>query len=427
MLEKHPSELIRRRRKIAGMSAVLLPMTELGEIDWSSFRGLLERTVRAGLVPAVNMDTGYVQLISESAREQVLDTTKSVVGEEFVAGAHVEDHEGDSWDRDAMAREMERIESRGGTPVVFPSYGLTALDGPDWAGAHKRLGESSDRFIGFELGPMFVPYGRIYDLEAYRALLAIPQCIGAKHSSLSRSQEWERLALRDSVRPDFRVLTGNDLAIDMVMYGSDYLLGLSAFAPEAFAKRDGFWATDDPMFYELNDLLQYLGFFAFRDPVPAYKHDAAIFLNLRKRISSPETHPQAARRPASDREVLEEISKATRGLGMSRAVKMTRLGTREKLEARLAELGLSLPIDDEIEEEGPLSHAFDVGGRSVGNRFAVLPMEGWDASPDGRPTDLVKRRWSRFGESGAKLVWGGEAYAVQPEARAKSSAALCES
>ena len=103
---------------------------------------------------------------------------------------------------------------------------------------------------------------------------------------------------------------------------------------------------------------------------------------------------------------------------MSLAVKMTRLGTREKLEARLAELGLSLPIDDEIEEGGPLSRAFDVGGRSVGNRFAVLPMEGWDASPDGRPTDLVKRRWSRFGESGAKLVWGGEAYAVQPEARA---------
>jgi NADPH2 dehydrogenase len=103
---------------------------------------------------------------------------------------------------------------------------------------------------------------------------------------------------------------------------------------------------------------------------------------------------------------------------MSLAVKMTRLGTREKLEARLAELGLSLPIDDEIEEGGPLSHALDVGGRSVGNRFAVLPMEGWDASPDGRPTDLVKRRWSRFGESGAKLVWGGEAYAVQPEARA---------
>ena len=93
------------------------------------------------------------------------------------------------------------------------------------------------------------------------------------------------------------------------MYGSDYLLGLSAFAPEAFAKRDGFWATDDPMFYELNDLLQYLGFFAFRDPVPAYKHDAAIFLNLRERISSSETHPQALRRPASDREVLAEISK----------------------------------------------------------------------------------------------------------------------
>ena len=85
---------------------------------------------------------------------------------------------------------------------------------------------------------MFVPYGRIVSLDAYRGLLDIPPCIGAKHSSLSRQAEWERLALRDEVRPDFQVLTGNDLAIDMVMYGSDYLLGLSTFAPEAFARRD---------------------------------------------------------------------------------------------------------------------------------------------------------------------------------------------
>src|SRR5687767_1451716 len=45
-------------------------------------------------------------------------------------------------------------------------------------------------------------------------------------------------------------------------------------------------------------------------------------------------------------------------------------------------------------------------------------MEGWDGTDDGRPTDLVRRRWTRFGTSGAGLVWGGEAFAVRPEGRA---------
>ena len=101
-----------------------------------------------------------------------------------------------------------------------------------------------------------------------------------------------------------------------------------------------------------------------------------------------------------------------------KAVKMSRLATREKLVAHLLALGLELPIDDEIDPRGALGEACDVAGARVGNRFAILPMEGWDASPLGRPTDLVRRRWSRFGESGAKLIWGGEAYAVRPEARA---------
>ena len=103
---------------------------------------------------------------------------------------------------------------------------------------------------------------------------------------------------------------------------------------------------------------------------------------------------------------------------MSVATKLTRLGTREKLEARLAALGVGLPIDDAVEPDGPLAEDLEAFGRRVGNRFSVLPMEGWDATADGRPTELVERRWRRFGESGAKLVWGGEAYAVRPDARA---------
>jgi hypothetical protein len=144
-------------------------------------------------------------------------------------------------------------------------------------------------------------------LDVYRGLLGVKRCVGAKHSSLSRKMEWQRLRLRDELRPDFRVLTGNDLAIDMVMYGSDYLLGLSTFAPDLFAKRDRYWHAGDPRFYELNDVLQYLGFLAFRDPVPAYKHSAAMFLKLRGWVGCDATHPKSPPRPASDRDILAGI------------------------------------------------------------------------------------------------------------------------
>ena len=181
--------------------------------------------------------------------------------------------------------------------------------GPDGAivEAYAALGRAVGRFIAFELGTMFAPFGAVYSLDVFRGLLGVPECLGAKHSSLRRDLEWRRLALRDETRPDFKVFTGNDLAIDMVMYGSDYLLGLSTFAPDLFARRDALWLAGDPDFHELNDKLQYLGAFAFREPVPAYKHSAAMFLKLRGRISSDATHPQSARRPDADREVLGAI------------------------------------------------------------------------------------------------------------------------
>jgi dihydrodipicolinate synthase/N-acetylneuraminate lyase len=295
-------------RTILGMSAVLLPFDPSGNVAWDTLTGLLERTLEARLVPAVNMDTGYVQLLDAATRERVLEVTSAAaVPGGFVAGAVVTDTPGSGFNHDGYLREMERVAKDGGTPIVFPSYGLNALDNDDWVAAHVALARDCDRFIGFELGSMFVPYGRVYSLDAYRGILEIPACIGAKHSSLSRQMEWDRLALRDQFRPDFHVFTGNDLAIDMVCYGSDYLLGLSAFAPDVFAERDRRWVTGDPSFHELNDILQYLGFFSFRPPVPAYRHDAALFLELRGWIDSDATPPGAHRRPDTDIDILRDI------------------------------------------------------------------------------------------------------------------------
>jgi dihydrodipicolinate synthase/N-acetylneuraminate lyase len=291
------------------MSAVLLPFEASGAVDWPGFRAHVARTAAAGLTPAVNMDTGFGNLLDDATRCRVLAETRNTLdGGEFVAGAFVADRPGDSFNLDAYRQAIDTIQHHGGLPIIFQSYGLVAQPRDRLLDAYRALGRHCPRYLAFELSQAFAPFGAIYDLETYAGLLDIAACVGAKHSSLSRVLEWQRLALRNERRSDFLVLTGNDLAIDMIQYGSDYLLGLSTFAPDRFARRDALWAASDPAFFELNDLLQYLGFFAFRSPVPAYKHSAAQFLKLRGWITCDDTHPGSPRRPDSDRAILRDIA-----------------------------------------------------------------------------------------------------------------------
>jgi len=291
------------------MSAILLPFLANGDVDWNGFDRHVERTFSAGLMPAVNMDTGYANLISNALRTEVLRRTKSIASDRnYVAGTFVADGPGAPFDSKSYQRGASDIVNNGGTPIVFQSFGLTSLPDDAVPDAYSKITVDCKSFLAFELGTMFAPFGKIYSLEVYEQLMRLPACRGAKHSSLSRSLEWRRIELRNRVRPEFMVLTGNDLAIDMVIYGSDYLLGLSTFAPEAFSRRDRMWRDGDERFYELNDLLQYLGALAFRDPVPAYKHSAAMFLNLRYGLATDYTHPKSPTRPSSDRELLSLIN-----------------------------------------------------------------------------------------------------------------------
>ena len=90
--------------------------------------------------------------------------------------------------------------------------------------------------------------------------------------------------------------------------------------------------------------------------------------------------------------------------------------------ARLRELGLDLPVDDRVlsaAENSPLAAPLDLDGFGrIGNRWCIHPMEGWDGTTDGQPSEHTIRRWQNFGLSGAKLIWGGEAFAVQADGRA---------
>lgn len=97
------------------------------------------------------------------------------------------------------------------------------------------------------------------------------------------------------------------------------------------------------------------------------------------------------------------------------------LKTVEQFRDLLSELNLDLNVDDEplSEAEGsPLAQPMTIGDVTIGNRWAVNPMEGWDATEDGKPSDLTIRRWQHFGQSGCKLIWGGEAFAVRRDGRA---------
>jgi NADPH2 dehydrogenase len=106
-----------------------------------------------------------------------------------------------------------------------------------------------------------------------------------------------------------------------------------------------------------------------------------------------------------------------------RANEILRLGTVRDcghFKEHLVALGLTIPCDADLlrGEESPLAQPIVRDGIKIGNRFAVQPMEGWDGTSDGNPSEHTLRRWQRFGRSGAKLIWGGEAVAVSHEGRA---------
>jgi NADPH2 dehydrogenase len=110
------------------------------------------------------------------------------------------------------------------------------------------------------------------------------------------------------------------------------------------------------------------------------------------------------------------------------------LRTPTALAEHLAQIDVDLPFDEQVltGADAPLAQPCRVpdtwgvqgGAAVIGNRFAILPMEGWDGTADGRPSELTVRRWRRFGASGAKLIWGGEAAAVRHDGRANPNQLL---
>ena len=299
---------LRPRRKVHGIAAALLPFEANGRIAVKPFQQHLLSTHEAGLMNAVNMDTGYINYLTLEERLLILEASREVLAPgTFVAGAYIEGLEGDIVS--LYRHQMDQIVAHGGIPIIFQTARLQGKEAREKIVVYRAICRGYREVLGFELDRVFAPNGEIFDDQTVRGLIEIPELKGLKHSSLDRRCELQRLAMRDDLRPDFRIYTGNDLGINMIEYGSDYLLGLATFAPEKFAERDRLWETGDSAYYALSDALQHLGNIAFRPPVPAYKHSAAVFLKLLGKIPSDQAHPLNPTRPKWEIDILRDCAK----------------------------------------------------------------------------------------------------------------------
>ena len=100
-------------------------------------------------------------------------------------------------------------------------------------------------------------------------------------------------------------------------------------------------------------------------------------------------------------------------------IKLGALKSLEDFHSACASLGIDLPTQA-VTAPSPLGESGSVviNGKRPGNRIVIHPMEGWDGTTSGGVTDEMRRRWKRFGESGAKMICGAEAMAVRPDGRA---------
>ena len=110
--------------------------------------------------------------------------------------------------------------------------------------------------------------------------------------------------------------------------------------------------------------------------------------------------------------------------------KIKRIATLKEasaLKKYISDLGIDLAFDDQVKSghDSPLGKPYIMkNGFKIGNRFCILPMEGWDSTDDGKPSEHTFRRWKNFGDSGAKLIWGGEAVAVRKDGRSNPNQLL---
>src|SRR5262249_39764486 len=153
------------RRNVEGIAATLLPYESEGKIAVESFQRHLVATHRAGLINAVNMDTGYVNFLTDAEKLDVLRWTRQVLASDvpFVAGAYIENQNGDVVS--LYRRQMDAIVEACGIPILFQTARLRGKAAGEKASVYQAACRGYTHVLAFELSPRFAANGEIFDTE----------------------------------------------------------------------------------------------------------------------------------------------------------------------------------------------------------------------------------------------------------------------
>jgi hypothetical protein len=308
----HPLTLALRHltpsRTIDGIAALPVWLDARGRLDLSGLAARLHATFSAGLTPAVNVFAGSVEHLDVESRVDVLTTAAGVArGRRFIAGTLPTEDAAPLANR--YGRAVDAVVRQGGTPLLLAIDELAVLDGDALAHLWRQSTAGHRGVLIVEMARAFGgPFG-LYGAEVVARLIDVASLGGLVHVSLDRQAEWGRVEARDIARPDFRIYSGHERALDMVSYGSDYLLGVAGCAPEAFAARDHAWRDGLARGFDLNDALQYLGTLLYRAPVGGARHAALQWLQATGAVDAAAT-PVAGvtRRPDADLVLYRELA-----------------------------------------------------------------------------------------------------------------------
>ncbi len=307
----HPLTLALRHltpsRTIDGAAALPVWLEASGRLDLPGLASRLQETFAAGLTPAVNLFAGSVDRLGREQRIDVLATAAGVArGRRFIAGTLPTEDAAPLAAR--YGRAVDAVVRQGGTPVLLPIRELTTLDADAIAHLWRQATAGHRGVLVIEMAAAFGAPAPLYSADVVTRILDIASLGGLVHASLDRGVEWARIEARDVARPDFRIYSGHERALDMVAYGSDYLLATAGCAPEAFAARDRAWRQGAPIGFALNDALQALATLLFREPIDGARHGALQWLRARGvlgEVVSPA--PGIVLRPDSDLALYQEI------------------------------------------------------------------------------------------------------------------------
>src|SRR5450432_1143871 len=173
-----PFDRPRTHRKVQGIAATLLPFESNGRVAVEAFQRHLSATHSAGLENSVNMDTGYVNFLSDAEKMCILQWTREALGKDvpFVAGAYIEGQTGRI--AELYRKQMDAIVGFGGMPILFQTSQLQGKSAKEKAEIYQETCRGYPGVLAFELGQMFAPGGEILDSETIRRFMEIPEILG---------------------------------------------------------------------------------------------------------------------------------------------------------------------------------------------------------------------------------------------------------